>query len=256
MDSLFDLTGKVAIITGASSGLGVQFANALGGQGAKLALVARREEKLERVKAELEEKGYEVYYHTCDVTKTDDVKEAVEAIVEHYGTVDILVNNAGLGIGGPTASISDNEWEVMMNTNINGVFRFAREVGKIMLDKNYGKVINVGSIHSKVALNRSDFTTPYCTTKGAIYMMTKSLASEWAPYNITVNAIGPAYFASEMTEDLITDDGFAPIIEAYCPMGRVGKPGELDGAIIYFASDASSYTTGQLLNVDGGWTAI
>lgn len=256
MKNYFDLTGRVAMVTGASSGLGVQFANALGNQGAKLALVARRKEKLEEVKKDLESKGYEVFFQVCDVTNSESVIEAVKNIEEHYGKIDILVNNAGLGIGEPADTMSDETWDRMMRTNIDGVFKVAREVGKIMKKNKYGRVINLGSIHSRVAMPHADTMTAYATTKGAVLMMTKALANEWAKYGITVNSVGPAYFESEMTHDVLANEEFNTVLQTYCPMGRAGKSGELDSAIIYFASEASSYTTGQLLNVDGGWTAI
>lgn len=255
MAGLFDLTGKVAVITGASSGLGVQFAKALAKQGANIAVVARRVEKLETVKKEVESLGVKCLAVKCDVAKTDDIKAAVINIKDYFGTIDILVNNAGIGLFGPAESQTDELWETMMSVNLNGVYYFAREVGKIMIEKNYGKIINVGSIHSTVAMTGLPISA-YCTTKGGVEMLTKALANEWAKHNITVNAIGPAYFPSELTNDMITDKDFQQVIKTYCPMGRAGRDGELDGAIIYFSSDASSYTTGQLLTIDGGWTTI
>lgn len=255
MKNYFDLTGKVALVTGASSGLGVQFAKALGGQGAKLALVARRLERLEIVKAELEGLGYEVFITKCDVTDIKDVELAVRTIVNHYGTIDILVNNAGVATSGPSESLDVDEWDRVVDTNLNSVYYVSREVGKIMKQNGYGKIINLGSIHSIVAMAQFPIAS-YAATKGGVLMLTKALAVEWAKFGITVNAIGPAYFKSEMTEAALDTDGFKQVVEAYCPMGRVGNPGELDGAILYFASDASSYTTGQLLQIDGGWTAI
>lgn len=255
MSNLFNIQGKIALVTGASSGLGRQFALALAREGANVAILARRMEKLEEVKAEIESLGVECLSVKCDVSKTDDIKAAVAAVVERFGRIDILVNNAGVAVGAPAELQSDDEWNYVMNVNLNGVYFVAREVGKVMVKQNYGKIINVGSIHSSVAMNGSPISA-YCTSKGGVEMLTKALASEWAKYNITVNAIGPAYFASEMTGPIIDTPEFGMAVQAYCPMGRVGKPGELDGAIVYFASDASSYTTGQLLSVDGGWTAI
>lgn len=256
MKDYFDLSGRVALITGASGGLGLQFANALGHQGAKLALVARRAEKLEEVRKEFVNKGYEVFTTTCDVTDSEDVVRAVLEIENYYGKIDILINNAGLGIGEPADTMSDDVWNKMMQTNIDGVYKVSREVGKIMKKNQYGRVINLGSIHSRVAMPGSNMMTAYCTTKGAVFMMTKALANEWANDGITVNAIGPAYFESEMTKEALANEGFNTVLSTYCPMGRAGKPGELDTAILYFASEYSSYTTGQLLNIDGGWTAI
>lgn len=255
MAGLFDLTGKVAVVTGASSGLGVQFAKALARQGADVALVARRVDRLNIVKEEIEALGVKSIAVRCDVSSVDDIKAAVKEINEHFGTIDILVNNAGIGLAEPAEYQSDNTWETMMRVNLSGVYYFTREVGKIMIEKRYGKIINIGSIHSTVAMAGMPISA-YCTTKGGVEMMTKAIANEWAKYNITVNAIGPAYFPSEMTGAVLADENFGQAIKAYCPMGRPGRDGELDGAVVYFASEASSYTTGQLLSVDGGWTTI
>lgn len=255
MKNYFDLSGKAAFVTGGSSGLGVQFAKALANQGADIALCARRMDRLEQVKKEIEAMGVKCYIHKCDVTVTDDIRQTVDDIVAHYGKIDILVNNAGLGLAEPAESQSDKTWETMINTNLNGVYYVAREVGRIMIENGYGKIINIGSVHSSVAMPGSPMTA-YNTTKGAVALLTKSLANEWAKKGITVNALGPAYFASEMTERVLANEGFQKVVETYCPMGRVGQEGELDGALIYFASDASSYTTGQLLTIDGGWTTI
>lgn len=255
MSELFSLKGKVAVVTGASSGLGVQFATALAKQGADIAIVARRLEKLNTVKADIEALGVRCLPVKCDVTKNDDIKAAVDAIIEHFGKIDILVNNAGIGLFEPAEIQSDETWIKMIDMNLNSVYFFAREVGKHMVENNYGKIINTGSIHSTVAMTGLPLSA-YCTSKGGVLMLTKSLANEWAKYNITVNAIGPAYFESEMTQDVVGNEEFAQVVKTYCPMGRIGKRGELDGAVVYFASDASSYTTGQILSVDGGWTTI
>ncbi len=255
MTNLFDLTGKVALVTGASSGLGIQMAKALAGQGADIAIIARREDKLVAVQKEIEAMGVRCYMHKCDVSKIDEIRQTVQDIEAHFGKIDILVNNAGLGLAEPAEMQSDATWNTMMDVNLNAPYFFSREVGKGMLERGYGKIINVGSIHSTVAMLGSPITA-YATTKGGIEMLTKSLAVEWATRGITVNAIGPAYFPSEMTGAIFENDMMRGMIESRCPMGRGGRDGELDGAVIYFASDASSYTTGQLLSIDGGWTAI
>lgn len=252
---LFDLTGKVAVVTGASSGLGVQFAKALANQGADVAIVARRVDRLEQVKAEVEAMGVKCLSVKCDVSNVNEIKSAVEQIKNHFGTIDILVNNAGLGWTEPADTQKDETWETMMSVNINGVYYFAREAGKIMLEKNYGRIINIGSIHSTVAMIGMPLSA-YATTKGAVKMMTKALATEWATKGITVNTIGPGYFPSEMTEGALGDEAFNNFIKSSCPMGRTGRDGELDTTLLYLASDASSYTTGQTISVDGGWTAI
>ncbi len=253
--SLFDLTGKSAVVTGASSGLGVQFALALARQGADVALMARRVDKLEAVKKEVEALGVRCLAVPCDVTKTDELKNAVQQIEGSFGKVDILVNNAGTAGITAAEEQSDDEWKRIIDLNLNSVYYASREFGKGMIARKYGKIINIGSIHSSVAMTGLNLSG-YCASKGGVLMLTKELANEWAKYNITVNAIGPAYFPSEMTGDFVDDPGFKQVLATYCPMKRAGRPGELDGALIYFASDASSYTTGQLLSVDGGWTAI
>lgn len=253
--SLFDLSGKIAVVTGASSGLGVQFATALAKQGADIAVVARRIEKLQEVSNEIKKLGRDCIAVKCDVTKESDIKNAVKEITDHYGTIDILVNNAGVAVAEPAETQSKEDWSKVIDANLTGVYLFAREVGKIMIDKKYGKVINIGSIHSNVAIAGNTISA-YCAAKGGVLMLTKALASEWAKYNITVNAIGPAYFASEMTESVIESDEFTQFVKMRCPMGRIGRPGELDGALIYLASDSSSYTTGQIIYVDGGWNTI
>lgn len=255
---LFDLTGKVALVTGASSGLGVQFAKALARQGADVAICARRVEKLETVKAEVEALGVKCFAIKCDVSNVEDIKTMVSAVEEYYGKIDILVNNAGVGDAAPAELMSDEAWRKVIGVNLDSVFYVAREVGKVMLKNGYGKIINIGSLHSEVTMSNNCWpVAAYCASKGGVKMLTKALAVEWAKKGITVNAIGPAYFGSEMTQGVINESGaFNAVAGAYCPMGREGKEGELDGALIYFASDASSYTTGQILLVDGGWTAI
>ena len=255
---LFDLTGKVALVTGASSGLGVQFAKALARQGADVAICARRVEKLEAVKAEVEALGVKCFAIKCDVSNVEDIKTMVAAVEKYYGKIDILVNNAGVGDAAPAELMSDEAWRKVIGVNLDSVFYVAREVGNVMLKNGYGKIINIGSLHSEVTMSNNCWpVAAYCASKGGVKMLTKALAVEWAKKGITVNAIGPAYFGSEMTQAVLNESGaFNAVAGAYCPMGREGKEGELDGALIYFASDASSYTTGQILLVDGGWTAI
>lgn len=257
MSDMFDLSGKVALVTGGSSGLGVQFAKALAGQGANIVIAARRVEKLEAVKAEIEALGVKCLAVPCDVLDVDAIKAMVKAAVDEFGTIDILVNNAGVGDVAPAAEMPDDIWRKVLGTNLDAVYYVAREVGKVMIEKGYGKIVNIGSVHSEVVMHDSCWpVNAYATAKGGVKMLTKALAAEWAKYGITVNAIGPAYFGSEMTAGILDGGGFDTVAKTYCPMGRAGKEGELNGALIYFASDASSYTTGQLLCVDGGWTTI
>ncbi len=254
MKNYFDVSGKVAVVTGASSGLGRQFAICLAEQGANVAIVARRVERLEEVKKEVEAYGVQCLVVPCDVTKTEQITAAVNAVVEKFGRIDILINNAAAGFATPVVETTDELWRNVMETNVNGVFFFAREVGRVMLQQNYGKIINIGSFHCQVTMNGVP-RSGYSTAKGAIYMMTKALAAEWAKHGITVNTLGPGYFASEMSAK-VADQKYEDGITNNCPMGRRGQPGELNGAMLYLASDASSYVTGQLLLVDGGWTIV
>lgn len=257
MTNLFDLTGKVALVTGASSGLGVQFAKALAAQGADVAIAARRVEKLEAVKAEVEALGVKCIAVKCDVTNNENIKAMIAEVENTFGKIDILVNNAGVGDTAPATEMPEETWKKVIDTNLNSLFFVAREAAKGMIARGYGKIINIGSIHSTVVMNNSLWpVTAYASAKGGVLMLTKGLAAEWAKSGITVNAIGPAYFESEMTDAVFATGAMAAVEEAYCPMGRPGKASELNGALIYFASDASSYTTGQLLSVDGGWTCL
>lgn len=256
MKNYFDIKDRIAVITGGSSGLGVQIAKAYASQGAKIALFARREEKLKAVAEEIaEEFGVETMYAVTDVTDYENIQESVQKVVDKFGRIDILVNSAGVGHMKPVVEQTIEEWDTHLKIDLTGVYYTSKAVGEVMIKQNYGKIINLGSIHSRVALAGGGISV-YTASKGGVMNLTKNLAVEWAPYNITVNAIGPAYFESEMTQEVIDDPEFAPVIQAYCPMGRVGAPGELDGIAIYLASDASSYCTGQLINIDGGWTAI
>lgn len=254
MTNYFDVSGRNAIVTGASSGLGRQFALCLAEQGANVAIFARRVEKLEEVKKEIEAYGVKCLAVPCDVTNTQQIISAVDTVVKEFGRIDILINNAAAGFATPAVETSDELWERVMNTNINGVFYVAREVGKVMIKQNYGKIINIGSFHCQVTMNGFP-RSGYSTAKGAVNMMTKALAAEWAKNGITVNTLGPGYFRSEMA-DKVTDERYENTIKNGCPMGRRGNPGELNGAMLYLASDASSYVTGQLLLVDGGWTIV
>ncbi|MGI6045586.1 MAG: SDR family NAD(P)-dependent oxidoreductase [Eggerthellaceae bacterium] len=255
MKNYFDIQGKVAYVTGASSGLGVQFAKCLAEQGARVAITARRVEKLEAVQQEIEADGGECFATSCDVTDPASVEKAVAEIKDHYGRIDILVNTAGVANGTPIHLQSYEDWDRIVKTNLYGTYNCIHEVGKIMVEQQYGKIINMGSIHSKVGMPGLPLNG-YAATKGGVLMLTKEVANEYAKSGITVNAIGPAYFGSEMTQKLLDNEDFMKVIQTYCPMGRPGKPGELNGILLYLASDASSYTTGAYIPVDGGWTAI
>lgn len=246
--------GKNAIVTGASSGLGRQFALCLAEQGANVCICARRAERLEEVKKEVEAYGVKCLAHPTDVSDQESVKRMAKAAEDAFGRIDILINNAGAGFSTPAIEADDGSWEKTIDTNVNGVFYCCREVGKIMLRQNYGKIVNIGSFHCVVTMNGVS-RSAYSTSKGAVLMMSKALAAEWAKHNITVNVLEPGYFASEMAAK-VTDQAYEEGIRNGCPMGRRGNPGELNGTMLYLASDVSSYVTGQLVLVDGGWTIV
>ncbi len=256
MSKLFDLSNKVAFITGASSGLGVQFAHALAKQGASLVIMARRLEKLHQVAQEVRDQHQvNVLAVQGDVTQKDQVQAAVEQAVQEYQKIDILVNNAGVARVAPLEKMSLADWKLVQEVNVNGLFLVSKHVGEQMVKQKYGKIVNISSIYGVVGNNFSP-AAAYHASKGAVANLTRAMAAEWAKHNITVNAIGPGFFESEMTAGYKENQPFNEFVQAACPIARWGKQGELDGALVYLCTDASSYTTGQVLCVDGGWTAV
>lgn len=245
--SMFDLTGKVAVVTGASSGLGAQFAEALAQAGADVAILARRVDRLETLKGKISGMSHKCLAYPCDVSIEKDICDTVAKVEKDFGTIDILVNNAGVVIGGATEEYSTEDWDKVFAVDSRGVFIMAREALKVMLKHGYGKIVNTASV---AGLFGAPGAASYSASKASVINLTKALAAEYAAKGITVNAIAPGMFATEMTGD-VTDTA-----AGRTPMQRIGKPGELNGTLIYLASDASSYTTGQTISVDGGWTAL
>ncbi len=254
-NSLFDLSGKVAVVTGASSGLGVQFARALASAGANITIAARRIEKLEAVKKDLEQMGAKCLEVQCDVLNEEDIINVVESTVKEFGKIDILVNNAGTAAIVPAEDMSKEEWDKVIGTNLSGAFFFSKHVARKMKEQKYGRIINITSMYGVIG-NIHDPSASYHASKGGEVNLTRALASEWAKYGITVNSIGPGFFETEMTEGFISDKSFKELLELRCPMKRIGAQGEMDGLIIYLASDNSRYLTGQHISVDGGWTSV
>jgi gluconate 5-dehydrogenase len=252
--NIFDLTGKVAIVTGASSGLGKQFAIVLANYGANVVVAARRVEKLQEVSKEIEALGKQCLVCECDVTNEDSIIKTVNDTVAKFGKVDILVNNAGVAFSGATEDMKLEDWQKVINTNLTGVFLFSKNVIKHMKKNNYGKIINIASIAGFVSFEGMAVSA-YCASKGGVVNLTRSLSGELGGNGITVNAIAPGFFPSEMTQAFEKDPTMLKYVESRTSINRWGKDGELNGALLYFASDASSYTTGQILAVDGGWLA-
>ncbi|MGH2608422.1 MAG: SDR family NAD(P)-dependent oxidoreductase [Tepidiformaceae bacterium] len=249
---LFDLTGKVALVTGAGRGLGRTMACALAAAGADVAIGARTVAELETLKAEIEGIGCRAAVVQLDVTDEASCEGAVGRVREALGSLDILVNNAGINVRKPVLELSLEEYERVLDTNLKGYFLCARAAGRYMVERGAGKVINVSSILGQVALPHQ---AAYASSKGAIEQLTKVLALEWASAGVQVNAIGPTYFETELTRPLFEDPERNAFITGRTPMGRWGQPHELAGAVIFLASRASDYITGHTLMVDGGWTA-
>jgi len=255
MDLCFDVKGQTAIITGASSGLGVTFAETLAERGVNLVIAARRYEKLVKVAGDLSTKySVKIVPVKIDVSQENQVIEMVKTAAERFGSVEILVNNAGTASLSPSVDMNIEEWKRVIDVNLTGVFLCARTVAQEMIKKKYGKIVNIASIYGAVG----DIfpTAPYYASKGAVINLTRALAVEWAPHKINVNAIAPGFFPSEMTESVFRDDRAMKHILSRTPLGRTGEPLDLKAALMYLASPASDYVTGQTIFVDGGWTAL
>lgn len=257
MKNYFDLTDKVALVTGCSTGLGVQMAKALANQGCNIIPLARREEKIKEVaKMLISEYGVEALPIQCDITDTAKVEEAIDKALEHFGHIDILINNAGTGAVAPAENITDQQFENELNIDLFGTFRVARAVAKkAMIPAQFGRIINIASMYGLVG-NKIAPASPYHAAKGGVVNLTRALAAEWGKYNITVNAICPGYFWTPLTKDTLDTEWFKEYAKGAIPQERYGKEGELDTTAIFLASAASSYVNGVMIPVDGGYTAI
>ena len=252
---MFNLKGRVAVVSGASSGLGKQMARAFASQGANLAILARRLDRLEELKKELEEKGVKVLPVKCDVTSTDDINNAASIVEREYGKVDILVNCAGSSKDKGVLDMVDDEWDFTISTDLTSVFKMTRAFANIMKKNNYGRVINIASMYGLVG-NDQIPTIAYHSSKGGVVNFTRAAAAELAKYNITVNCICPGYFYTELTTAVLDTEMFQEFANTHVPMKRYGKEGELNAAAIFLASDEASYVTGVSLPVDGGYTCV
>ncbi len=253
----FDLTDQVAVVTGASGGLGVQMAKALANQGANIVVMARRQEQIDAVAAEIaEEFGVQTLAIRCDITDTENVEAAVDEVMEKCGRIDILINNAGTGAVGPAEDITDDQFAHEMDIDLFGSFKVARAVAKkAMIPAGYGRIINIASMYGLVG-NKVAGSAPYHAAKGGVVNLTRALAAEWGKYGITVNSICPGYFYTPLTQETLDSDFFQQNAKTMIPEERYGNEGELDTAAIFLASPASSYVTGVQLPVDGGYTCM
>lgn len=249
--NLFDLTGKVALITGGSRGLGLQMAQALGEMGAKVAITARKADELAAAKAHLEGKGITVMTVTNDVSKVEGIPALVDGVVAELGTIDILVNNAGATWGAPAEDYPPEAWHKVMNLNVNAMFFLSQYVGKkVFIPRKSGKIINISSVAGLAGNPPGMSTIAYNTSKGADINFTRALAAEWGKYNINVNAICPGFFPSKMSNGLL--GGMEKMVIAMTPLQRIGGDEDLMGTVVFLASEASRHVTGQYLAVDGG----
>jgi len=249
---IFDLTGKVAMVTGSTRGLGEVSAMALAKAGADVAVCGRNTVDLERVSAAVRDLARDSAGFVLDVTSKQSVHDGVNRILDHFGKVDILVNNAGLNHRVPVLEYPEEAWDLVIATNLKGYFLVAQAVAPQMLERGYGKVINMSSILGKVGLPNQ---LAYASAKGGVDQMTKVMALEWAKQGVRVNAVGPTYFETEMVKQIREDPERFNFINERTPMGRWGHLPELEGIIIFLAAPASDFITGQTIYIDGGWTA-
>jgi NAD(P)-dependent dehydrogenase (short-subunit alcohol dehydrogenase family) len=251
----FDLTGRVAVVTGASSGIGVHLAEALAGAGAKVVLAARRKARLEDLAKRIQSAGAEAIAVECDVCREEDVDGLVGSTLAAFGQVDILVNNAGItDVVAAEVDTLENFGRVV-DVNLNAVFACTQRFGRVMLEARSGSIINIASVLGLVGTGQVP-QAAYAASKGAVVNLTREIAAQWARRGVRVNAIAPGWFESEMTGEMFGDERSRKWMDGRTPMGRAGHPGELDGALLFLASDAASFVTGQTLAVDGGWTIV
>ncbi|WP_152657185.1 SDR family NAD(P)-dependent oxidoreductase [Oceanobacillus sp. CFH 90083] len=248
---LFNLSGKIAIVTGASKGIGRSIALLLAQNGADVALMARNEEELMEITKEIEKLGQKALPIAVDLTDIDEIPNVIEKVYKHFGKIDILINNAGMNIPKPIEEVTEEDWDQVIDINVKSVFFITKAAGKYMKAAAQGKIINVSSQMAFVGYYKR---SAYASSKGAITQLTKSLAIEWAPYNINVNAVAPTFIETPMTRKMLDDEDFKKDVLSRIPLGRLAKEEDLFGAFVFLTSNAADMVTGQTLIVDGGWT--
>jgi galactitol 2-dehydrogenase (L-tagatose-forming) len=250
----FDLAGSVAVVTGGSLGIGFETATALGACGAKVIVASRDRKNLDRSLGKLAKAGADASPFVLDVTDSAAVTRAADAIVAEHGKVDILVNSAGIARLNSALETPDDEWRAVMDVNVNGMFWCCRAFGRHMVAAGKGAIVNLGSM-SGLIINRPQTAPSYMASKGAVHMLTKALAAEWAKSGVRVNALAPGYVATDMTLKMRERPELFNVWLEMTPMGRLGETSEVAAAVLYLASPASGYVTGSILSIDGGYTA-
>jgi 2-deoxy-D-gluconate 3-dehydrogenase len=248
----FDLTGKVAVVTGATGGIGFGITEALAAYGADIVLVGRSHEALEAARNAIEQMGRRALAVAADLTKVPEIQAMAEKAVAAFGHLDILVNCAGINITQMAVDVTEEAWDKVIDINLKALFFCCQAVGKIMIAQKSGKIINMSSQTGTVAI---PLRAAYCSSKGGVNMLTKLLALEWAPYNVKVNAVAPTFVETKFTEPMFENEEFLRYAMDNILLGKLGRPEDVAGAVVYLASPASDLVTGHILAVDGGWTA-
>lgn len=251
--SLFDLSGRVAVVTGGAGGIGTSISAGLAEAGATVIITSRNVEAINEVAEQIRVQGRSADAIPSDVLDPASIKALASEVKAKYGRVDILVNCAGLAIRQPSVSFELDKWQRVMDINVKGTFICCQEFGKIMLEQKKGSIVNVSSVRGK--FGHAGGYAAYGPSKGAVDSLTKTLAVEWAPEGVRVNAIAPTFIATALTEEVLKKPEFYQAVVSRIPMGRIGRPEDLVGAVIFFASDASNFITGQILYIDGGLTS-
>lgn len=249
----FSLVGRTAVVTGSTRGLGRAFAHALAGAGANIVVVGRDEEAAARVRSEIAELGVGVEVVMADVTQRPDVERILERTVAAFGRADVLVNNAGTCVHKPAVDVTDDEWDAVMNVNLRGVWIASQVFGRHMIDQGGGSIVNIGSMSGAI-VNRPQWQPAYNASKAAVHHLTRSLAAEWAPSKVRVNALAPGYMRTDMAP--VDEPQYQRYWIEDTPQNRAGEPDELGPAIVFLASDASSFMTGSVLTIDGGYSVF
>lgn len=253
-DKIFDLSGDVALVVGGAGGLGQELCKGFADMGANVVIADMESKKAEEVKEYIESIGQECMLYDINILDENKVAEMVDKIVNKFGSIDILMNAVGTNIWQKAEEYTVENWDKVMDVNLKGTFIVSREVGKQMIKQGGGRIISISSVRSMLGFPEN--YTAYCAAKGGLNMYTKCLAAEWAKYNIRVNAIAPTFVKTPLTKEMLSDEKTKQSIINRIPLRRLGQPSDLVGAVLYFASDASSFITGQILFIDGGLTSV